>query len=108
MSSLDIFVENINRIANYYCLNTYSEIAKFLDVTEYSVKHWQNKTRSPSLKKIDELSDRIGCPSYALLQRDGKIFAEVEFINKRYFLRRGAFHGMIKQHCFMDLLVKMF
>ena len=81
MSSLDIFVENINRIANYYCLNTYSEIAKFLDVTEYSVKHWQNKTRSPSLKKIDELSDRIGCPSYTLLQRDGKIFAEVEFIN---------------------------
>ena len=52
MSSLDIFVENINRIANYYCLNTYSEIAKFLDVTEYSVKHWQNKTRSPSLKKL--------------------------------------------------------
>lgn len=102
MGSLDIFVENINRLANYYHLKTYADIAQFLDITEDSIKRWQNKTRCPSLKKIDQLGDRIGCHSYALIQKEGDIFAEIEFLQnhsrdillsnlQEYFLRAGRF-----------------
>lgn len=102
MGSLNIFVENINRLANYYHLKTYADIAQYLNVTEDSIKHWQSKTRCPSLKKIDLISDRIGCYSYALIQKDGEIFSEIEYVknNSRdillnnlqdYFFREGKF-----------------
>lgn len=102
MGSLDIFVENINRLAAYYHLDTYSDIAQFLNVTEDSIKRWQNKTRCPSLKKIDQIGDRIGCHSYALIQKNGKVFAEIEFLHnnsrvillrnlQEYFMQAGRF-----------------
>ena len=68
MDSLDIFIENINRFATDYNLNTYRKIANFLNITEDSLKHWQSKTRCPSLKRLDQISDRIGCWSYALIR----------------------------------------
>lgn len=52
MCALDIFVENINRLAAYYHLDTYADIAQYLNVTENSIKRWQSKTRCPSLKKL--------------------------------------------------------
>jgi len=102
MDSLDIFIENINRFATDYNLNTYRRIAKFFNITEDSLKHWQNKTRCPSLKRLDQISDRIGCRSYALIQKDGDIFAEIELLRnnsreiliknlKEYFLQEGRF-----------------
>ena len=72
MSSIDIFVENLDRIAKHYNLKTYREVADYLNVTEDALKHWKNKSRSPSLKKIDEIGDRIQCHSYSLLQKEGK------------------------------------
>ena len=80
MPSIDIFVDNLNRIAKRYNLRTYREIADYLNVTEDALKRWQNKSRSPSLKKIDEIGDRIKCYSYSLLQKDGDLFAEIECI----------------------------
>ncbi len=71
MDSLDIFINNINRLAIAHNLNTYRKIANFLNVTEDSLKHWQSKTRCPSLKRLDQISDKIGCWSYALIQKDG-------------------------------------
>ena len=47
MGSLDILVENINRLAAYHHLDTYADIAQFLNVTEDSIKRWQSKTRCP-------------------------------------------------------------
>lgn len=102
MGSIDVFVENINRFASYHKLETYKQIAEHLHVTEDSLKHWQNKTRSPSLRKVDEISDQIGCKTYALLKKDGEIFAELEFVQnnsreiliknlKRYFGEAGKF-----------------
>ena len=102
MGSLDIFVENINRLAVYHHLDTYADIAQFLNVTEDSIKRWQNKTRCPSLKKIDQMGDRIGCHSYALIQKSGEIFAEIEFMQnnsreillrnlQEYFMQAGRF-----------------
>ena len=102
MDSLDIFIENINRFATDYNLNTYRKIANFLNITEHSLKHWQSKTRCPSLKRLDQISDRIGCWSYALIQKDGDIFAEIELLRnnsrevliknlKEYFLQKGRF-----------------
>lgn len=102
MPSIDIFVENLNRIAKHYNLRTYREIADYLHVTEDALKRWQNKSRAPSLKKIDEISDRIKCYSYSLLQKDGDLFVEIEYIknNSRnallsnlrdYFMQYGRF-----------------
>lgn len=102
MPSIDIFVDNINRIARQYNLKTYREIADYLDVTEDALKRWQNKSRSPSLKKIDEIGDRIKCYSYSLLQKDGDIFIEIDSIKnnsrnvlisnlREYFMQYGRF-----------------
>lgn len=102
MGSLDILVENINRLATYHHLDTYADIAQFLNVTEYSIKRWQSKTRCPSLKKIDQMGDRIGCHSYALIQKNGDVFAEIEFLQnnsreillrnlQKYFMQAGRF-----------------
>ena len=78
MRSLDILVDNIHRLSIYYNLHTYADIAKFLGVNESSLKRWQNKSRCPSLKRIDQLGDRIGCYSYALVQREGDVFSRIE------------------------------
>ena len=102
MSSIDIFVENLNRIAKHYNLRTYREIADYLNVTESALKRWQNKSRFPSLKRIDEIANRIKCYSYSLLQKDGDLFVEIEYIknNSRnalvsnlheYFMQYGRF-----------------
>lgn len=102
MGSLDVFVENINRLADYHHLDTYGDIAKFLNVTEDTIKRWQSKTRCPSLKRIDQISDRIGCHSYSLIEKGGEIFAQIEFLQnnsrdilinnlKEYFLQAGRF-----------------
>lgn len=102
MGSLDIFVENINRLAACHHLDTYADMAQFLNVTEDSIKRWQSKTRCPSLKKIDQIGDRIGCCSYALIQKNGEIFAEIDFLHnnsreillhnlQEYFMRYGRF-----------------
>lgn len=102
MSSIDIFVENLNRIAKQYDLNTYREIANYLNVTEDALKRWKNKSRSPSLRKIDEIGDRLKCYSYSLLQRDGDLFTEIECVKndsrnallsnlREYFMQYGRF-----------------
>lgn len=77
-------------------------MAEFLNVTEDSLKHWQSKARCPSLKRLDQISDKIGCWSYALIQKDGDIFAENELLKnnsreilvknlKKIFLQEGRF-----------------
>ena len=102
MGSLDILVENINRLAAYHHLDTYADIAQLLNVSEDSIKRWQSKARCPSLKKIDQMGDRIGCRSYALIQKNGEIFAEIEFLRnnsreillynlQEYFMQAGRF-----------------
>lgn len=102
MSSIDIFVENLDRIAKHYNLKTYREVADYLNVTEDALKHWKNKSRSPSLKKIDEIGDRIQCHSYSLLQKEGELFIEIEYIKnnsrnallsnlREYFMQHGKF-----------------
>lgn len=102
MSSIDIFIENINRIARYNNLSTYRDVADYLRVTEDTLKRWQNKSRMPSLKKIDEIGDRVKCYSYSLLQKDGELFAEIEFVKndsrrlflsnlREYFMEYGRF-----------------
>ncbi|WP_251318480.1 hypothetical protein [Flintibacter muris] len=102
MDSQDIFLNNINRLAAYHSLDTYKQMAEFLDVTEDALKHWQNKTRCPTLKRLDQIGDRIGCRSYALIQKDSEIFAKIDcpknnsreiFIRnlKEKFLQEGRF-----------------
>ena len=112
MGSLDILVENINRLAAYHHLDTYADIAQLLNVSEDSIKRWQSKARCPSLKKIDQMGDRIGCRSYALIQKMGKFLRKLNFyeiIHEKYYYityknilcKQVGFRGMIKRPCFM-------
>lgn len=80
MAVLDNLIENIDRLALHYNLTTYKEIADFLNVSEDALKHWKNKSRCPSLLTVDQIGDTIGCYSYALLQKNGDIFANIELI----------------------------
>lgn len=100
MDSQDILIANISRLAEYHKLNTYRKTASFLNVTEDALKHWQNKTRCPSLKRLDQIGDKIGCRTYALIQKDGDIFAGHKLLEnnsreiliknlKEYFLQKG-------------------
>lgn len=102
MGSLDIFIENINRLAKHHELNTYKDIANFLNVSEDSLKQWKSKTRCPSLKTLDRIGDTIKCKTYSLIQKEGDLFIEIEHINnnsrkilldnlKKYFLEFGRF-----------------
>lgn len=78
MSSIDIFVENLNRIGERNNLKTYREMAEYLNVTEDIIKHWQNKSREPTLKMLDKIGDRLKCPSCLLLQKNGEIFGNAD------------------------------
>lgn len=115
MCALDIFVENINRLAAYYHLDTYADIAQYLNVTENSIKRWQSKTRCPSLKKIDQLADIIGCRSYALIQKNGDIFSEIDSLQnnsreillinlQKYFMKAGRFSWNDKAALFYEFI----
>lgn len=115
MDSLDVFISNIDKLAARHNLNTYREIAEFLHVTEDSLKHWKSKTRCPSLKRIDQISDRIGCRSYALIQKNGEIFAKMELVRnnsreilvknlKGYFLKKSKFSWNDKTALFYDFV----
>ncbi|KNY30474.1 hypothetical protein [Pseudobacteroides cellulosolvens] len=102
MSSLDIFIENINRIALLKNLQSYRQIAEYLNVTEDALKHWKNKTRCPSLRQIDDIGDRINCYAYTLIQSNGEISREIDCVQnnsrkifvenlRKYFIDKGRF-----------------
>lgn len=69
MASLEILVENLNRIARKNDLRTYKEMADYFNVKETALKRWENKSRCPSLKQIDKIADKMKCYSYALIQK---------------------------------------
>lgn len=53
-------------------------MAEYLNITEDIVKHWQNKSREPTLKMLDKIGDRIKCQSCSLLQKNGEIFGNTD------------------------------
>ena len=117
MSSLDIFVENINRYAKNNNAKTYQELSKLLKVTEAALKHWENKTRCPSLKQIDQIADHIKCHSSALIQKNGDVFAGIENVRngshkhflyflRQYFMKKGKFSWEDKAALFYGFVSK--
>ena len=100
MASLEILVENLNRIARKNDLRTYKEMADYFNVKETALKRWENKSRCPSLKQIDKIADKMKCYSYALIQKNGELFTEIGCVENRsreilvenlraYFLKMG-------------------
>lgn len=76
MDSLDIFIDNINKLARERHLNSYRELAAQLGVTEAALKKWQNKSRAPSLRQLDRIADKNQIYTYVLIQRNGSLAAE--------------------------------
>lgn len=64
------FRENLEKLLNG---KTYEELALYLDVSSSALKSWINGNRSPALKSIDKLANRIGCYSANLLRTDSNI-----------------------------------
>lgn len=100
MASIEILIENLNKIAQKNNLRTYKEMADYLNVTETALKRWQTKSRCPSLKQIDKIADKMKCYSYSLIQKNGDIYAEIEYVENKsreilvenlraYFLKMG-------------------
>lgn len=100
MASIEILIENLNKIAKKNNLRTYKEMADYLNVTETALKRWQTKSRCPSLKQIDKIADKMKCYSYSLIQKNGDIYAEIEYVENKsreilvenlraYFLKMG-------------------
>lgn len=81
MGSLDIFIDNINKIAESNHLFTYNEIAKHLKISIGSLKQWECKSRSPSLKKLDQISNAIGCHTYLLIQKNADFTITIKHVN---------------------------
>ena len=100
MTSMEIFLDNINRIAKYQNLETYKDLAADIGVTETALKKWQNKTRCPLLSQIDKISDKKNIYSYTLLQENGDILKEIEFINNGKFSwsdKASVFYGFVSE-----------
>ena len=111
MTSMEIFLDNINRIAKYQNLETYKDLAADIGVTETALKKWQNKTRCPLLSQIDKISDKKNIYSYTLLQENGYILKEIEFVKndsrkilldnlQKYFINNGKFSWSDKASVF--------
>lgn len=76
MASIDIFVENINNMAYRRRLATYRELAEHLQISENTLKCWENKSRSPSFNQIDRIADVLNIYSYALLEPRNELLEE--------------------------------
>lgn len=81
MGSLDIFVENLNRIAKINEFEGYRELADYLCVKEGTLKCWQNKSRTPSLKQLDSIASNMNIYSYLLIKESASIEVEIEVVN---------------------------
>lgn len=80
MSSIDIFVENVNNMASRKRLTTYKQLAEHLHIGENTLKCWENKSRSPSLNQIDRIANVLNIYSYALLESGNKLLEEPEIV----------------------------
>lgn len=81
MSSLDVFVNNINKISKKRKLLTYAEIADHLSITESTLKQWERRARAPTLKNIDSICNKLSIPTYIMLQRDADLDFDYDFSN---------------------------
>lgn len=80
MSSIDIFIENINNMASRKRLTTYKQLAEHLLIEENTLKCWENKSRSPSLNQIDRIANTLNIYSYALIESGNKLLEEPEIV----------------------------
>lgn len=80
MSSIDIFIENVNNMASRKRLTTYKQLAEHLLIRENTLKCWENKSRSPSLNQIDRIANKLNIYSYTLIESGNKLKEEPEIV----------------------------
>lgn len=78
MNSLDIFVENLDKLADYYKLSSYEQLAGYLGVNINTLKCWKSKKRFPSLKKLDRIADNLQIKTCNLIKRNALVQAVLE------------------------------
>ena len=47
---------------------TYAQLAMDLDISENTLKSWMRPCRGPSMKKLDELADKLNCYTFDLIK----------------------------------------
>lgn len=52
-------------LVNY---KTYNNLAKHLGISNSSLKSWINQTRTPTLRTLDKIADKLGCHTCDLLK----------------------------------------
>ena len=80
MSSIDVFNDNINNIASSKGLETYRQLADYLGINQNTLKCWQNKSRCPSLKQIDNIGNKLNVYTYDLLRSGNNLIEESKTI----------------------------
>ncbi len=73
-SSLNILVSKLNKLmlCSPDVLN-YETLASEISVNLSTLKGWMCRKRSPSLKTIDKIANRLGCHTFQLLKSDGQL-----------------------------------
>lgn len=79
MGSLSVVMENINKLATKRNLLRYSDISEYLNVSESSIKQWESSSRTPTIKKLDYICDKLMIPTYILLQKDADLDANYNY-----------------------------
>lgn len=72
--SASIFQNNLsNYYTKHYDTNPYKKLAAELNVSLGTLKCWMSGKRIPSLSTLKELSDKLGCHTYNLIEPAGNI-----------------------------------
>ena len=70
-SSAQIFRANLEMLLAQN--GSYDRLAQELNVPASTLKSWINGQRSPSLKALDSLADRLGCHSFRLIMPNASL-----------------------------------
>ena len=115
MGSLDVVIENINRLADRNNLLKYDEIADFLKISKSSLKQWESKLRTPTLRKLDYICNILAIPTYILLQKNADFDIDYNFTNNNsrevfiknledFFVIKGCFSWRNKTALFFNFV----
>jgi len=61
-----VFREHLERFL--YSFQSYKKVAEKLGVSESSIKSWLSGRRTPSIRTLDRIANRIGCSTYQLIK----------------------------------------
>jgi len=98
VSATEIFYKHIEELLAGE--RTYKQLSIRLGVSESCLKSWLIKQRSPSIRSIDKVANRIGCHTYQLIRQEPLVFSKRIQNDSHTALCRNLSLIFIEHHCF--------